>query len=425
MTKPLYIRGGRVVDPAAGRNETADVFVRDGVIAPLPAEPPPDAEIVDARGLVVTPGLIDLHVHLREPGGEDAETIETGSRAAARGGFTAVVAMPNTKPPLDTPERVAAVKRRGEEVGLTRVIPSACITLGRAGASTSDIPALLHAGARALTDDGNTVQSDALMMQAMRLAWEFGVVIMDHAQDRDMEKGGVMHEGECSRRWKLPGIPSEAEMKIVRRDIELAERTGCALHIQHVSCGASCELIRAARARGVRVSGELTPHHLALCDEDIDPANADFKMNPPLRSRADREALVHAIADGSLQAFATDHAPHTRAAKSRGFLEAPFGIVGLETAVGVTYTGLVKTGLMSLSDWVARWTTGPAAILGLAEPSLKAGAVADIAVLNLKDEWIVRAAGFASLSRNTPFEGRRLTGRAARTILGGKTAWSA
>ena len=423
MNKPIYIRGGRLIDPSANTNEVRDLFIKDGVIAETPAAIPPEAEVIDANGLVVVPGFIDVHVHLREPGGEDAETIETGSRAAARGGFTTIVAMPNTKPPLDTPEFVAQVKRRGEEIGLVRVIPSACITAGRDGRDVADLKALAGAGAGVFTDDGSTVSSDETMKRAMTLAAALNMPIMDHAQDREMEKDGVMHEGEFSKHWNLPGILSEAEARIIRRDIDLARRTGCAVHIQHVSTKEGVTLIREARKRGLRVSGELTPHHLALTDADVKADDANFKMNPPLRSVADREALVRGIVDGSLQAFATDHAPHTAAAKARGFLQAPFGIVGLETAVGVTFTELVATGLMDLGTWVHRWTAGPARVLGLPDPSLKPGAPASIALLDVGSKWTVCAGKFASKSRNTPFEGRELTGRAVRTIYRGKTVW--
>lgn len=423
MNKSIYIRGGRIIDPSANTNEIKDLFIKDGVVSPLPLSIPSDAELIDAERLVIAPGLIDVHVHLREPGGEDAETIETGSRAAARGGFTTIVAMPNTKPPLDTPERVAWVKKRAEEIGFVRVIPSACITTGRDGRDVADLKALAAAGAGVFTDDGSTVSSDETMKRAMTLATALNIPIMDHAQDREMEKDGVMHEGEFSEHWKLPGIPSEAEIQIIRRDIDLARRTGCAVHIQHVSTKEGVALIRDARARGLKVSGELTPHHLALADADVKADDANFKMNPPLRSKADREALIDGIVDGFLQAFATDHAPHTATAKAKGFLRAPFGIVGLETAVGVTFTELVVTGLMDLGTWIHRWTTGPARVLGLPDPSLKPGTPASIALLDLGSKWTVCAQKFMSKSRNTPFEGRELTGRAIRTIYRGKTVW--
>ncbi len=423
MNKAIYIRGGRLIDPSANTDEVRDLFIKDGVIVETPADVPAGSEVIEAKGLVVVPGLIDVHVHLREPGGEDAETIETGSRAAAHGGFTTIVAMPNTKPPLDTPERVAFVKRRGEEVGLVQVIPSACITAGRDGRDVADLKALVEAGAGVFTDDGSTVASDETMKRAMTLAAALNMTIMDHAQDREMEKDGVMHEGEFSKHWKLPGIPSEAEIKVIRRDIDLARRTGCAVHIQHVSTKEGAGLIREARARRLKVSGELTPHHLALTDADIKEGDTNYKMNPPLRSAADRAALVHAIVDGSLQAFATDHAPHTAAAKARGFLQAPFGIIGLETAVGVTYTELVVSGLMDLGAWIHRWTTGPARVLGLPDPGLKPGAPADVTILDLNKTWTVRSREFLSKSRNTPFEGRKLAGRAVRTICRGRTTW--
>lgn len=423
MKRPIYIRGARIVDPASGRDETADLYVRDGRIVETPPSPAADAVLIDAADLTVVPGLIDLHVHLREPGGEEAETIETGSRAAARGGFTAVVAMPNTTPPTDNAERVARIRLRGDEVGVIRVIPAGCISAGREGLRLADLAPMAQAGALAFTDDGAAVSSDELMLAAMKQARQLDLVIMDHAQDRELEKRGFMHEGKFSKHWKIPGIPSEAEFRMVRRDIELAQRTGGALHVQHVSARESVDLIRDARKRGLRVSGELTPHHLALTDADVNPDNANFKMNPPLRSDGDRDALIQAVVDGTLQAFATDHAPHPAAAKARGFADAPPGIVGLETAVGVTYTELVRRGLMDLPTWLRRWTSGPAGILGIPEPSLRPGAPADLTVLDLKNEWTVRSASFCSRSRNTPFEGRNLVGRAILTVYGGALSW--
>ena len=424
MHKPIYIRNGLLIDPSQDRSENADLFILDGRIAPLPATPPADALVIDASGLVVAPGFIDLHVHLREPGGEDAETVETGSKAAARGGFTTIVSMPNTLPPIDIPDRVAFVKKRAGDVGLVRVLPSACITQGREGLVLTELEQLALAGAAAFTDDGSTVPADELMRLAMERAARLSLPVMDHAHHRDLERKGVMHEGEFSKRWKLPGIPSAAESRVVERDIDLARRTGCSLHIQHVSTRESVELIRRARGQGLRITGEATPHHLALTDADIDPANANFKMNPPLRSREDRQALIDGIRDGVLTTFATDHAPHTAQAKARGFLEAPFGIVGLETAVGITHTLLVKPGIIDRPTWIRRWTVGPAQVLGLKPPSLVTGATADLVLLDLSKEWTVRADQFQSRSRNTPFEGWKLTGQAAVTIRQGKITWS-
>ncbi len=424
MNDRLLIRNGRVADPLAGREDVRDIYVEAGCIAPSPRPLPSDARIVDATGLVVAPALWDLHVHLREPGNEAAETIESGCRAAARGGFSTVVAMPNTQPPTDTPERVRFVIDRSSAAGSARVWVAGCITKGRAGQELTDFESLREAGIVALTDDGATVGDRSLMEEAARRAARTGLLIMDHAHDPSMERHGVMHEGSMSARWGLPGIPVEAERSVVERDIRLAETTGARMHIQHVSSGAACELIRRAQTRGIPVTAEATPHHLALCDEDVDPQNANFKMNPPLRSASDRRALLDAVCDGTLSALATDHAPHTAEAKAQGFAKAPFGVVGLETAVGVTYRVLVESGRMKLLDWLRLWTVGPARILGKAPPSLQEGAPADMVLLDLEHEWTVVPEDFASRSRNTPFAGRRLRARAVATIYEGKIVWS-
>lgn len=423
--QPIWIRNARLIDPVSGRDEPGDLYVDGECIASLPARMPDAVTEIDGTGLVLAPGFIDIHVHLREPGGEGAETIATGSMAAARGGFTTIVAMPNTRPSIDTPSRVSFVRYRGEEVGRVRVLPAACITRNRAGEAPVPFESLRDAGAVAFTDDGSTVQSDEVMRRAMERAAERDLLIMDHAQDRRMEQqGGVLHDGDAARRFGLPGIPSEAEIRIVERDIRCAEETGCRLHIQHVSAAESVERLRAARARGVRVTAEATPHHIALCDEDIDPMRPDcFKMNPPLRSARDREAIIGGVMDGTLGIFATDHAPHTPDAKNRGFLHAPFGVVGLETAVGVTYTRLVRNGRMGLAEWIRRWTVEPARVLGRPEPFLRPGQPADLVLLDLENEWVVRADAFASRSRNTPFDGWRLAGRAMCTICAGRISW--
>lgn len=421
MSDKLLIRGGRRLDPASGLDSIGDLYIEQGRIAATPAPLPADVKIIDAKGCLVTPGLIDIHVHLREPGGEENETIETGSRSAAAGGFTTVVAMPNTKPSYDTPETVSYVAKRGREIGLTHVLPSGAITKERKGKEVTDFPALRDAGACAFTDDGSTVQDDAVMETAMREAAKLNMLIMDHAQDNLIERqGGVMHEGEFSRKFNLPGIPTFAEERIIKRDIELAAKTGCALHIQHVTSAAGAEAIRDGRARGVRVTGELTPHHLALCDADIDPENANFKMNPPLRSASDRDALVAALLDGTLSCFATDHAPHSADKKARGFLKGPFGIVGLETAIGITWTWLVRRDLLDPMNWIRKWTVEPAKIIGIPAPSLAIGSVADIAIIDTETPWTVVAAELQSKSKNTPFDSWELYGRAKHTILAGR-----
>jgi dihydroorotase len=425
MNHDLLIKNGHLLDPVTGALTTGDLLIVDGRLASLVPRPSPLATL-DASGLIVAPGLIDLHVHLREPGGEAAEDIETGSRAAARGGFTAVVAMPNTSPPHATPKVIARVLQRGAEVGLTRVLPSGCVTLDRKGEELADLAALAAAGVAAFTDDGGVIPHAALLEKALRACKRLGKVLMEHAEDHKLEKTGVMHEGEHSRRCQLPGVPSRAEAMIVERDIALAAATGAAVHIQHVSAAESVELIRAGRARGIRVTGEVTPHHLALTDAAVQPDNPGaYKMNPPLRSAADRAALIAGLCDGTLTCLATDHAPHTAEAKARGFLRAPSGIIGLETAVGVTFTELVKKGRLDLLAWLRLWTTGPAAVLGLPTPSLAPGATADLVLLDLDSEWTVKPDEFATKSRNTPFGGWQLTGRAAATVLGGNITWLA
>jgi dihydroorotase len=369
--------------------------------------------------MTVVPGLIDLHAHFREPGDEEAETVESGCRAAARGGFTSVVTMPNTRPPIDSRERILHLRGLAEAAGMIRVMPAGCLTANREGRALADMAAMAAAGAVAFTDDGTTPADPILMEQAMRMARRLRRPVLDHALDPDRAVGWAMHEGAASQRLALPGNPSEAEFTIVERDVALTEKTGCPVHIQHVSSALSVALIRRARRRGLPVSAEVTPHHLALSDEDVRNENANFKMSPPLRGREDRDALQEAVTGGMIQAFATDHAPHRAAEKAKGFGTAPFGVVGLETAIGVTYTVLVLTGRMSLRDWVCRWTIGPADVLGISRPSLGPGAPADVTVLDLTSPWTVRSGDFASRSRNTCFEGWRLTGRAMMTFLGG------
>jgi dihydroorotase len=422
MSEALYLYGGQLVDPVTGRNEPGDLYVENGVFAPVPETIPARARKLDATGLVIAPGFLDIHVHLREPGGEEAETIATGARAAVRGGFTHVVAMPNTRPPLDTPERVAYVLERGKESGAAVVMTTACITQDRAGTALAPLDELADAGAIAFTDDGCTVQSDELMRRAMEKAACLGKTVMDHAQDRTMElQGGAMHDGVYARAWHIPGIPSEAETRIVARDIALAKATGCALNIQHVSAGPSVDFIEAAQKEGYAVSGEATPHHMWFCDADIDPrAPERFKMNPPLRTAADRARILDGAQRGILNVFATDHAPHPAHAKARGFVEAPFGIVGLETAIGSTYALMVESGHMTLMEWIRRWTVNPWRVLGRLCEGLRIGAPAHATLLDMREPWRVDASRFLSKSRNTPFDQYTFRARASHTLVQGR-----
>ncbi len=415
------IKGGRVLDPATGRDAVGDVTVADGIVIESGASRGPAVD-VDATGLWVMPGAIDMHVHLREPGNEEAETVETGCRAAVQGGITTLGVMPNTRPPLDSPDDVFALLARGAAAGLARLAPCACLTRGRLGRELADLPALARAGARAFTDDGSTVPDEGVMREGMRVAASLGLAVLDHALDPAIR--GHLHEGTKSAALGLEGIPSSAEFRIVERDIRLAAETGCAVHIQHVSARESVDLIRDARARGLRVTGEASPHHLALTDADIPGADTRFKMSPPLRTARDREALREAVQEGVLGVLATDHAPHSREAKARPFAEAPNGVVGLETALAVTYGILVRQGGMAPLDWVRRWTCGPAAVLGLAEPSLRPGSCADLILFDPERAWTVRADRFAGRSRNTPFEGWSLIGLPVRTLLAGRTVFA-
>lgn len=414
-----------MVDPATNRDEIEDFCILDGLVAAPPSSPPEDVPVIDGQGLVIAPGFTDLHVHLREPGGETAETIDSGSAAAARGGFTTIVSMPNTNPPIDNPDLIEFVKRRAANRGLVRVLPAGCITRQRKGLQLADLAGMAAAGAIAFTDDGATVSDDGLMRAAMKTARQLGIPVMDHALDPAISGQGVMHDGACSRALGLPGIPSSAETRIVMRDIELSAETGCAVHIQHVSTGESINAIRDAVARRLPVSCEVTPHHIAMCDADVRKDNTATKVNPPLRTAMDRDALRAALREGIVQALATDHAPHTASSKNTHFMQAPFGMVGLETAIGVTYTTLVKTGLLGLCDWLKLWTNGPARIINRKIPRLEEGCPADVVLLDLDSEWTVRTRDFRSKSCNTPFLGQVLTGSAAFTICAGILTWDA
>jgi len=421
----LLIQHGRVIDPANKVDEVRDVLVIDGKIAPhlSPLTSHPLPPTFDAKGMVVCPGLIDLHVHLREPGRSDQETIESGTRAAARGGFTTVVCMPNTRPPADNAGTVEYIKARAREKGIVNVLPTGAITVGLAGEQMSEIGSLKRAGVVALTDDGHCVQNNEIMRRAIEYAKMFDLPLMDHCQDYGLSVDGVMHEGYWSMSLGLRGWPAIAEEIIVARNCLLAELCDWKVHMQHLSAAGSVRILREARSRKVRVSGEVCPHHIALTDECVRGYDTHFKMNPPLRARSDVDALLQGIADGVIEILASDHAPHCSFEKEVEFDDAPFGIVGLETELGIFLTELVHKKVISMERMIAMLTLHPARLLGLDRGTLSIGAPADVTIFDPDREWVVDRNESASLSRNTPFHGWRLKGGPMATIVGGKIVW--
>jgi dihydroorotase len=419
----LIIRGGRVVDETGER--VADVLVRDGTIAEVGPGlgVPAGARELSAEGCVVAPGLVDIQVHFREPGREEAETIETGARAAALGGFTAVVAMPNTEPPLDDASVVAALLERGREVACL-VTVAGCITKGRAGRELAPLGELHDLGVRVFTDDGDCVGDANVMRRAFEYARALpGAVIAQHAEDPDLVAGGHMHEGEWSAKLGIPGRPAEAESTIVARDLALARLTGGRYHVLHLSTAAAADLVRTAKGEGVRVTCEVSPQHLALTDAACASFDPVFKMNPPLRSEADVAGVTAALVDGTIDAIATDHAPHAPETKERTFEEAPPGMLGVETALGVAITTLVEPGTMTLAGVLGALSWRPARIAGLDAHghglAIAPGNPANLCVLDPAAQWVVDPDRLASKSRNSPFAGWKLTGRVRHTILRG------
>ena len=416
----IVIERVRVVDPARGRDEIADLVIRDGTLQPDGASEE-GLPHLPAAGFIAAPGFWDVHVHFRDPGNAAAETRRTGAAAAAAGGFTRVVTMPNTVPAGDSP---AWVREQIEDDLPVRILPSACATRGRLGAEVADLAALAGAGAVAFTDDGAMVADDAVMRAAMLRAKALGKPVMDHAVVPGIAKNGVIRDCPLAQRANLPVFPPEAEVEAVLRDIRLCRETGCAVHIQHISCAASVAAIRVARAEGLPVTGEASPHHLAIAAEDIPSDDGNWRMNPPLGTREDVRAIRDGVLDGTLTLFATDHAPHTAETKNNGFLNAAFGIIGLETAIGVTWEVMVEEEGLSVLDWVARWTTGPAALLGLPAPAFEAGAAADFVLINPCVSWRVDPDDFRSLSRNTPFADWLLHARPELTVCGGRVTFA-
>lgn len=451
----LFLTGGRVVDPAGAVDGPLEVLIEAGKVAALgeaaAARVKPETPRLDVTGLVVCPGLIDLHVHLREPGQAAKETLASGTEAAARGGFTTVVCMPNTSPVIDTPSTVAWVRQRAAEVGRVNVLVAGAITRGLAGEELAPLGSLQKAGVVAITDDGRCVQNTELMRRALEYATMFDLLVMDHCQEYTLTADGVMHEGRVSLMLGLGGWPAEAEELIVARNILLAERTGARVHCQHLSAAGSVRLLREARRRGLPVSGEACPHHFTLTDSAVAgsaafwagdgaelypgrPAAAlphwpefdtRLKMNPPVRTAADRAALLEGLADGTIEVIASDHAPHCHFEKEVEFDRAPFGITGLETELALSLMRLYHTGRLSLADLLAKFTCHPARLLGLAEVkgALRPGMDGDVTVLDPDREWVWEPAATASLARNSPFYGWPLRGKAVATIVAGRVVW--
>lgn len=420
----IIIKNGTLLNPRTGEWSRQEILIENRHIQKI-AETvaDPEAEVIEVAGKWVVPGLIDLHVHLREPGFEKKETIETGSRAAARGGFTTIACMPNTRPVIDSPETVQRVLQRAEEVGLVRVLVYGAITVRELGQELTDMNRLKEAGVFAVTDDGVGVQSSQMMKEAMRRAHQLGLPVAAHCEDEPLARGGSVHHGTFAAKHGLKGIPSEAEAIHVARDILLAEDIGVHYHVCHISTEQSVRLVREAKERGQKVTAEVTPHHLLLSEEDIPEPNAMWKMNPPLRSKRDRQALIEALKEGTIDIIATDHAPHTAEEKSWGMEKAPFGIVGLETAFPLLYTFLVEKGILTLAELIDKMTRKPAEIFGLPYGRLREGALADLTVLDLDSEREIDPDTFLSKGRNTPFAGWKVKGWPVLTLLEGKITW--
>lgn len=425
--KPLLIQGGRIIDPGRGTDRSGDLLIIKGKIARPDRSVPtlPQYGVLNAAGMVICPGFIDLHCHLRQPGFEEQETIASGSRAAARGGFTTICCMPNTNPPLDNRSAVDYVKLVASSDGVVRVLPIGCVSSERKGKDLVDMEELAKAGVVGFSDDGSPVATSRLMRRALDYSFSSGLPIIDHCEDTTLSEGGLMNESALSIRLGLPGIPTAAEEIIIARDLLLAQLTGGWLHIAHVSSEGSVEFIRRAKEKGIRVTAEVTPHHLTLTEEKVMGYDSNAKVNPPLRTRQDTKALLEGLKENIIDIIATDHAPHTEADKLGGFAVAPFGISGLETALG-SLLGLVHSGELSLTTLIARLTQEPARIIGDRYGrlgTLDIGAPADVTIFDPDMEWVVDTSTFASKGRNTPLNGARLKGKVVATFAQGKLVY--
>jgi dihydroorotase len=418
--KPLLIQNGRVIDPSQDLDRVTNLLIADGRIAAYDAADDGRATVIEARGRIVSPGLIDMHVHLREPGFEEDETIESGTAAALAGGFTSIACIPNTNPPIDSQAAVEFVRHQAAVAGNCHVFVIGCVSHNREGKQLAEIGQLVEAGAVAFSDDGAPVRDPELMRRAFEYCLMFDKAVLNHAEVRELTQRGVMHEGLVSLALGLPGIPAAAEDVMTSRDIALAEATGGRLHVMHVSTVNSVDALRRAKQRGVRVTAEATPHHFTLTDECLRTFDANCKMNPPLRGAEHVEAVIAALAGGTIDAIASDHAPHATEKKMQELDQAPFGIVGLETSLGLVVTRLIEPGHLDWPTALAKMTINPARILGIAKGTLQIGAEADVTIIDPKVRWKVDPAQFRSKSVNTPFAGWELTGRAEVVLVGGE-----
>lgn len=422
----ILIKGGRVLDPASGRDGIYDVLVENGIIAAVGGVIPGSGhEVIDAAGCFVMPGLVDLHVHFREPGFEYKETIKTGALAAARGGVTTVFPMPNTNPPVDCVDMIGKINGIAARDSVVNILQVAAVTLGQNGVTPTDIRELREAGVVAISEDGKSVMDSAVYREAMRQAAGCGMLVMAHCEDRNLVDGGSLNEGAKSRSLGVRGITNAVEDVIAARDILLAKETGCRLHLCHCSTADSVRMIRDAKADGVKVSGEVCPHHFTLCDEDIPGDDADYKMNPPLRSRKDMEALREGLKSGIIEVISTDHAPHSAQEKSLTIAKAPFGITGLETSLCLTYTELVLKGVLTPMQMVEKMSYNPARIAGIDRGTLLPGKAADVTIMNPEAEFLIDRREFVSKGHNTPFDGRKVRGRVEYTLVGGRIVYGA
>lgn len=419
MTR-LLVKGGHLIDPAHRIDEPMDLLIEGGKVAKVgKALKAPSAAVIDAKGKVVAPGFIDLHVHLRTPGQEHQETITTGSQAAVRGGFTTICAMANTTPVVDTTAVVEYVKLESRKAGLVHILPYAAVTQGLGGETLTDMSELKEAGVCGFSDDGKSIMNAGVMRRALEYTRATQLPVIAHCEEENLS-GGVVHDGLTAARLGLAGIPSESETVMIARDILLADATGGRLHIAHVSTATGVELIRAAKAKGIKITAEVTPHHLSLTEEALHTYDPRFKMNPPLRSNQDLKALREGLKDGTLDAVATDHAPHAQAEKEMELALAPFGVVGLETALGVLLTELFHRKIMGLSDLIAALTHRPAQVLGISAGRLGEGDVADVTILDPTQDWTVEAGSFATKGMNSPFLGWRLKGQVTDVLVAGR-----